>query len=61
MRGCEAATSSSDFFDTFTQMVQGLRQMEAASSRTCEAAIKALEGGSREESRARRWVACATR
>jgi methyl-accepting chemotaxis protein len=41
-----------DFFDTFTQMVQGLRQMESRQLQDVEAAIKALEGGSREETAA---------
>jgi methyl-accepting chemotaxis protein len=41
-----------DFFDTFTQMVQGLRQMESRQLEDVEAAIKALEGGSREETAA---------
>jgi methyl-accepting chemotaxis protein len=41
-----------DFFDTFTQMVQGLRQMESRQLEDVEAAIKALAGGSREETAA---------
>jgi methyl-accepting chemotaxis protein len=41
-----------DFFDTFTQMVKGLRQMESRQLEDVEAAIKALEGGSREETAA---------
>jgi methyl-accepting chemotaxis protein len=41
-----------DFFDSFTQMVQGLRQMESRQLQDVEAAIKALEGGSREETAA---------
>ncbi len=49
---CAAATSPLDFFDTFTQMVQGLRQMESRQLEDVEAAIKALEGGSREETAA---------
>jgi len=41
-----------DFFDTFTQMVKGLRQLESRQLEDVEAAIKALEGGSREETAA---------
>jgi len=41
-----------DFFDTFTEMVKGLRQMESRQLEDVEAAIKALEGGSREETAA---------
>jgi methyl-accepting chemotaxis protein len=41
-----------DFFDAFTQMVQGLRQMESRQLEDVEAAIKALEGGSREDTAA---------
>jgi methyl-accepting chemotaxis protein len=38
-----------DFFETFTQMVQGLRQMEMKQLEDVEAAFKALEGGTKEE------------
>jgi methyl-accepting chemotaxis protein len=38
-----------DFFETFTQMVQGLRQMEMAQLADVEATFKALEGGTKEE------------
>src|SRR5580704_16129442 len=41
-----------DFFQTFTQMVQGLRQMEMNQLEDVEAAVKALEGGSKEEASA---------
>jgi hypothetical protein len=41
-----------DFFETFTQMVQGLRQMEANQLADVEAAVKALEGGTKEETSA---------
>lgn len=41
-----------DFFDTFTQMVQGLRQMESRQLQDVEAAIKALEGGSQVDAAA---------
>ncbi len=41
-----------DFFDTFTQMVQGLRQMESNQLQDVEAAIKALEGGSQVDAAA---------
>ena len=41
-----------DFFDTFTQMVQGLRQMESKQLEDVEAAIKALEGGSQGDAAA---------
>jgi methyl-accepting chemotaxis protein len=41
-----------DFFDTFTQMVQGLRQMECKQLEDVEAAIKALEGGSQGDAAA---------
>jgi methyl-accepting chemotaxis protein len=41
-----------DFFDTFTQMVQGLRQMESKQLQDVEAAIKALEGGSKVDAAA---------
>ena len=41
-----------DFFDTFTQMVQGLRQMESKQLQDVEAAIKALEGGSQGDAAA---------
>jgi len=38
-----------DFFETFTQMVQGLRQMEMKQLEDVEATFKALEGGTKEE------------
>jgi methyl-accepting chemotaxis protein len=38
-----------DFFEAFTQMVSGLRQMETRQLRDVEAAIKALEDGSQAE------------
>jgi hypothetical protein len=38
-----------DFFDTFTQMVDGLRKMESRQLEDVEAAIKALDSGSRED------------
>jgi hypothetical protein len=41
-----------DFFETFTQMVQGLRQMETNQLADVEAAVKALEGGTKEETSA---------
>jgi methyl-accepting chemotaxis protein len=41
-----------DFFDTFTQMVEGLRSMESRQLEDVEAAIKALEGGSKDEAAA---------
>jgi methyl-accepting chemotaxis protein len=41
-----------DFFDTFTQMVEGLRQMESRQLEDVQAAIKALEGGSRDDASA---------
>jgi methyl-accepting chemotaxis protein len=41
-----------DFFDTFTQMVEGLRQMESKQLEDVEAAVKALAGGSQVEASA---------
>jgi hypothetical protein len=41
-----------DFFETFTQMVEGLRQMESRQLEDVEAAIKALEGGSQRDAAA---------
>jgi methyl-accepting chemotaxis protein len=41
-----------DFFETFTQMVEGLRGMESRQLEDVEAAIKALEGGSKDEAAA---------
>jgi hypothetical protein len=41
-----------DFFETFTQMVQGLRQMETNQLADVEAAVKALEEGTKEETSA---------
>jgi hypothetical protein len=38
-----------DFFETFTQMVDGLRAMEMSQLEDVEAAFKALEGGTRED------------
>jgi methyl-accepting chemotaxis protein len=38
-----------DFFEAFTQMVQGLRQMEMNQLEDVEAAFKALEGGTKED------------
>ncbi len=38
-----------EFFDTFTQMVEGLRQMESRQLADVEAAIQALEGGSKDD------------
>jgi hypothetical protein len=41
-----------DFFETFTNMVEGLRQMETRQLADVEAAIKALEGGSKDDASA---------
>jgi methyl-accepting chemotaxis protein len=41
-----------DFFDTFTQMVDGLRQMESRQLEDVQAAIKALESGSKDDATA---------
>jgi methyl-accepting chemotaxis protein len=41
-----------DFFETFTQMVDGLRQMESRQLEDVEAAIRALEGGSKDDAAA---------
>jgi len=41
-----------DFFDAFTQMVEGLRQMESRQLADVEAALKALEGGSKDDASA---------
>ena len=41
-----------DFFETFTRMVEGLRQMETRQLADVEAAIKALEGGSKDDATA---------
>jgi nitrogen fixation/metabolism regulation signal transduction histidine kinase len=41
-----------DFFETFTQMVEGLRRMESRQLEDVEAAIKALESGSQADTAA---------
>lgn len=41
-----------DFFETFTNMVEGLRQMETRQLADVDAAIKALEGGSKDDASA---------
>jgi nitrogen fixation/metabolism regulation signal transduction histidine kinase len=41
-----------DFFDAFTQMVEGLRGMESRQLEDVEAAIKALESGSQGDTAA---------
>ncbi len=38
-----------DFFEAFTQMVSGLRQMESRQLEDVEAALRALDGGARSE------------
>jgi nitrogen fixation/metabolism regulation signal transduction histidine kinase len=38
-----------DFFDAFTQMVSGLREMETSQLADVEAAIHALDSGSRQD------------
>ncbi len=41
-----------DFFETFTQMVEGLRQMESRQLEDVQKAIQALQGGSQDEAAA---------